>query len=87
MNPARSLGPALFAGGSALAVVWIYVVGPFLGALLAVGAYQLIRGGHEHTKNVLDEPPDEEKSWLNPPPSQINAKPAFSTTQTGYDNQ
>src|SRR5581483_3111339 len=28
MNPARSLAPALFAGGSSLAVVWIYFVGP-----------------------------------------------------------
>src|SRR5438093_6990793 len=37
MNPARSLGPALFAGGSALASVWIYLVGPFLGAFVAVG--------------------------------------------------
>jgi len=64
MNPARSLGPALFAGGSALASVWIYVVGPFLGALLAVGVYQVIRGSNDHTKDVLEEPPDEEKSTL-----------------------
>lgn len=64
MNPARSLGPALFAGGSALAVAWIYVVGPFLGALLAVGVYQMIRGGDEQTKDVLEEPPDEEKAAL-----------------------
>jgi len=64
MNPARSLGPALFAGGSALADVWIYVVGPFLGALLAVGVYQVIRGSNDHTKDVLEEPPDEEKSTL-----------------------
>jgi glycerol uptake facilitator-like aquaporin len=64
MNPARSLGPALFAGGSALSDVWIYFVGPFLGALLAVGVYQVIRGSNEHTKDVLEEPPDEEKSTL-----------------------
>jgi MIP family channel proteins len=64
MNPARSLGPALFAGGSALAVVWIYFVGPFIGAFLAVGLYQLIRGSGDYTKDVLEEPPDKAKVML-----------------------
>ncbi len=35
VNPARSLGPALFAGGDALAQVWLFVVAPLLGAALA----------------------------------------------------
>ena len=35
VNPARSLGPALFAGGSALASLWVFIVGPFVGAVLA----------------------------------------------------
>lgn len=61
MNPARSLGPALFAGGNAISDLWLYFVGPFLGAILAVGLYQAIRGGREHTKDVLEEPPDEEE--------------------------
>lgn len=61
MNPARSLGPALFAGGNAIIDVWIYFVGPFFGAILAVGLYQAIRGSGDHAKNVLDEPPDEEE--------------------------
>ncbi|HLX57534.1 MAG TPA: aquaporin [Ktedonobacteraceae bacterium] len=73
MNPARSLGPALFAGGSALANVWIYFVSPFLGAILAVGVYQIIRGGDDHTKDVLEEPADEEnpKGVLKPAESGI----------------
>ena len=57
MNPARSLGPALFAGGSQLADVWIYFVGPFIGAILAVLVYQAIRGGDENVKDVLEEIP------------------------------
>lgn len=61
MNPARSLVPALFAGGNPLASVWIYFVGPFIGAILAVGVYQAIRGGDENVKDVLEELPDEEK--------------------------
>ncbi len=35
MNPARSLGPALFAGGAALSHYWIYIVGPIVGAAMA----------------------------------------------------
>ena len=34
-NPARSIGPALLQGGSALTNLWIYIVGPFLGSALA----------------------------------------------------
>ncbi len=43
MNPARSLGPALLAGGSALHMAWIYCVGPCLGAALAVPVYGQMR--------------------------------------------
>ena len=39
VNPARSIGPALFAGGDALANVWVFIVGPLVGAALAALAY------------------------------------------------
>lgn len=48
MNPARSVGPALFAGGPALAQLWTYAVGPVLGAIAGTVAYQWIRGADEH---------------------------------------
>lgn len=35
VNPARSLGPAIFAGGEALSQVWVFIVGPFVGAVIA----------------------------------------------------
>ncbi len=35
VNPARSLGPALFAGGKALAQLWLFFVAPVIGAVLA----------------------------------------------------
>jgi len=35
VNPARSLGPAIFAGGEALANVWVFFVGPLVGAALS----------------------------------------------------
>src|SRR3569623_717773 len=37
VNPARSLGPALFAGGEPLAQVWLFILAPLVGAVLAVG--------------------------------------------------
>lgn len=42
LNPARSLGPALVSGD--LHVLWLYVLAPPLGAVLAALAYQFIRG-------------------------------------------
>jgi MIP family channel proteins len=41
MNPARSLGPALVSGD--LTAVWIYLVAPVIGAVLAVLVYRVLR--------------------------------------------
>jgi aquaporin Z len=35
VNPARSLGPAIFAGGNALAQLWLFFVAPIVGAIIA----------------------------------------------------
>ncbi|MCR4859080.1 MAG: MIP family channel protein [Bacteroidales bacterium] len=35
VNPARSIGPALFAGGEALSSVWVFIVAPMIGAALS----------------------------------------------------
>lgn len=35
VNPARSLGPAIFAGGDALSQLWVFIVAPLIGGLLA----------------------------------------------------
>ena len=42
VNPARSLGPAIFAGGEALANVWVFFVGPLVGGALAAGLWKVI---------------------------------------------
>jgi aquaporin Z len=42
VNPARSLGPALFAGGHPLAHVWLFLVAPLVGAVLAVAAVRAL---------------------------------------------
>jgi aquaporin Z len=35
VNPARSLGPAIIAGGTALSQLWLFIVAPIVGAALA----------------------------------------------------
>ena len=40
VNPARSLAPAIFAGGDALAQVWVFIVAPLAGAALAALAHK-----------------------------------------------
>jgi MIP family channel proteins len=55
MNPARSLGPALFAGHGALAVYWVYVVGPALGAVVAARIYEAVRGGERHAQGAPND--------------------------------
>ncbi len=42
VNPARSLGPALLVGGDALQVVWVFIIAPLLGGVLAALCYKTI---------------------------------------------
>ena len=44
VNPARSLGVAWFAGGDALAQVWLFILAPVLGAVIAGATYALVTG-------------------------------------------
>ena len=43
VNPARSLGPALFVGGWALQQLWLFIVAPLAGSLLASVVYMAVR--------------------------------------------
>jgi hypothetical protein len=43
VNPARSIGPALFVGGWALSQLWLFVLAPLLGAALAATVYRMMR--------------------------------------------
>jgi aquaporin Z len=39
INPARSIGPAVFVGGWALEQLWLFIVAPLVGGILAAGVY------------------------------------------------
>lgn len=45
VNPARSIGPALFEGGEVLSQLWIFIVGQFIGAALSAAIWKLIGSG------------------------------------------
>ena len=42
VNPARSLGPAVLQGGDALSQVWVFILAPVVGAVLAALFYKYI---------------------------------------------
>ena len=42
VNPARSFGPALLAGGDALAEVWVFILAPLAGGVLAAIVYKFL---------------------------------------------
>ncbi len=44
VNPARSTGPAIFAGGAALQQLWMFWVAPLLGGAVGGGIYRMLFG-------------------------------------------
>ena len=44
VNPARSIAVAIFAGGPALAQLWLFIVAPIIGAVIAGVSYAAITG-------------------------------------------
>jgi aquaporin Z len=47
VNPARSVGPALVVGGTALSQVWLFIVAPLVGGMIAAGLHHLLYRGEE----------------------------------------
>lgn len=42
VNPARSFGPAVLAGGAALSQLWLFIVAPILGGAVAAAVWRLL---------------------------------------------
>jgi aquaporin Z len=43
VNPARSLGPAVFVGGTALNQLWVFWVAPIIGGIIAAIVWKLFK--------------------------------------------
>lgn len=50
VNPARSLGPALLAGGQALSQVWVFIVAPLIGAAIAAFIWMFLTSDESASK-------------------------------------
>lgn len=47
VNPARSLAPAVLVGGTALSQVWVFIVAPLVGAVLAAFSWNFVSKDEE----------------------------------------
>lgn len=73
LNPARSFGPAVV-DASFAGYHWIYWVGPFLGALLAVAFYKIVKGLEYETVNPgQDSDKDAERFRNDEAPAEVPA--------------
>ena len=58
VNPARSLGPAIIVGGDALSQVWLFIVAPLAGGVIAAVGYRyLFRAAEEAAAAEALQPP------------------------------
>jgi aquaporin Z len=56
VNPARSLGPAVFVGGWAISQLWLFWVAPIFGAVVAGVVYPALSGEHDPAPGVEGAP-------------------------------
>lgn len=77
VNPARSIGPAIIVGGTALSQLWVFIVAPLIGGAIAAFAHNFLYPISEETVVRVDvaEPV--------PPPRGSATEPA--TTQAQRD--
>jgi aquaporin Z len=57
VNPARSLGPALIVGGTALNQVWLFIVAPLVGGAVAAALHYVVLGGAVPVAQPIQESP------------------------------
>jgi len=50
INPARSIGPAVLVGGWAVQQLWLFIVAPLVGGVIAAGIYMVFKGSAETGK-------------------------------------
>lgn len=58
VNPARSLGPAIFAGGEALSQLWVFIVAPIVGGILAAIVGKTIFTTEDGNESLTNRPVD-----------------------------
>ena len=59
VNPARSIGPALFVGGTALSQLWVFILAPLAGGALAAVTYGFLYPEGEQQASVAPAPEEQ----------------------------
>lgn len=59
VNPARSIGPALFVKGTSLEQLWLFILAPLLGAVLAALFYRFVINPREKDESYVIEVDEE----------------------------
>lgn len=59
VNPARSIGPALFVGGSALSQLWVFIVAPLIGGTASALLYEFFYPKGEDEASVQPAPEEQ----------------------------
>ena len=59
VNPARSIGPALFVGGTALSQLWVFLLAPLVGGVLAALAHQVLYPRGEEEASIAPAPEEQ----------------------------
>ena len=77
VNPARSLGPALVVGGTALSQVWLFIVAPLVGAIVAAIIHLVIA---DRSEDVVDR---RSSSWPDGRPWAGRLRPAALPLRSG----
>ena len=67
VNPARSIGPALFVRGWALSQLWLFIIAPLVGAVLAAVVYRMIGTPQLLAEREAEQAPvpDQEKRTIS----------------------
>jgi aquaporin Z len=58
VNPARSIGPALFAGPAAIGQLWLFITAPIIGAVLAGICHSALIGARDPDTGSEDKRPE-----------------------------
>ena len=81
VNPARSIGPAILTGGEHLSQLWVFIVGPLVGGIIAALFYKFVLKQKEEVLveevEVKEEKPVEKKQ-----PAKKVVKKSTSTKKT-----
>ncbi len=85
VNPARSIGPALLTGGKAISQLWVFIIGPLVGGILAALFYRIVIDPKEekvvYANEVEEEMIEEVEEVVEEPKKEVAKATKKNTTK------